>query len=80
MAELNHAKIVATYLSLQEMELMLINAGIGDGIKNASELKVLNYIMMMRSPSTDEWRKEVKNKNVQFNSIMRLRLYQEVLS
>jgi hypothetical protein len=47
MAELDHAKIVATYLSLQEMELMLINAGIGGGIKNTSELKVLNYKKVM---------------------------------
>ena len=64
MAELDHAKIVATYLSLQEMELMLISTGIGGGIKNTSELKVHNSKKAMGSPDTNEWQKEIKKKKV----------------
>ena len=41
------------------MELALIGAGAGGGIKHTSELKVLNYKKAMRSPDADELRKEI---------------------
>ena len=39
MAELDHTELVAMYVSLRSMELALIGAGVGGGIKH---LKVLN--------------------------------------
>jgi hypothetical protein len=67
MAELDHVKIATTYLSMQEMKLMLINTGIGDGTKNTSELKVHNSKKAMGSPDTNEWQKEIKNKKARFD-------------
>ena len=49
------------------MELALIGAGIGGGIKHSSQLKVLNYKKAMRSPDAEEWQKEIRNKKAQFN-------------
>jgi hypothetical protein len=49
------------------MELALIGACIGGGIKHTSELKVLNYKKAMRSPDAKEWQKEIRNKKARFN-------------
>jgi hypothetical protein len=49
------------------MELALIGAGVGGGIKHTSELKVLNYKKAMQSPDADEWRKEVRNEKARFD-------------
>ena len=43
MAALDHAELAATYFLLRKMELALIGAGVGGGIKNTNELKVLNF-------------------------------------
>ena len=43
MAELDKFELANTYMALQSMELALIGAGVGGGIKHTSELKVLNY-------------------------------------
>ena len=44
------------------MELALIGAGIGGGIKHTSKLKVMNYKRAMHSPDAEEWCKEIRNK------------------
>ena len=62
MAELDKVELVNMYLSLRSMELALIGASVGGGIKHTSELKVLNYKMAMRSPDAEEWRKEIRSK------------------
>jgi hypothetical protein len=41
MVELDHDELAATYMTLRSMELALIKAGMGDGIKYTSELRVL---------------------------------------
>ena len=43
------------------MELALIGAGVGGGIKHTSELKVLKYMKAVQSPDADEWLKEIEN-------------------
>ena len=43
MAELDNVELANTYMSLRSMELALIGASVGGGIKHTSELKVLNY-------------------------------------
>jgi hypothetical protein len=55
MAELDYLELANMYMSLQSMELALIGAGIGGGIKHNSELKVLNYKQAMGSPNAAEW-------------------------
>jgi hypothetical protein len=62
MAELDKVEVANIYMSLQSMELALIGAGVGGGIKHTSELKVLNYKKAMRSPDADKWRKEIRNE------------------
>jgi hypothetical protein len=56
MAVLDHAELAATYLALRCIELALIGAGVGGGIKHTSELKlkVLNYKKAMQSPDMKE--------------------------
>ena len=49
-------------MSLQSMEMALIGAGIGGGIKHTSELKVLNYKKAMQRSDADEWGKEIHNE------------------
>lgn len=46
---------------LQQMELALIKADIGGGIKHTKELKVLNYKKAMQCPDAGEWHKEIEN-------------------
>ena len=58
MAELDKVELANTYIALRSMELALIGAGVGGGIKHTSELKVLNYKKAMCSPDAAEWRKE----------------------
>jgi len=55
MVELDKVELANMYMSLRSMELALIGAGVGGGVKHTSELKVLNYKMAMRSPDADEW-------------------------
>ena len=62
MAELDKVELTNTYIALQSMELALIGAGVGGGIKHTSELKVLNYKKAMCSPDAAEWRKEIKRR------------------
>ena len=50
MVEIDKVELVNIYLSLQSMELALIGAGGGGGIKHNSELKVLNYKNAIQSP------------------------------
>ena len=59
MAELDKAELANMDMSLQSMELGLIGAGVGGGIKHTSELKVLNYKKAIQSPDADEWQKEI---------------------
>ena len=54
-------------MSLRIMELVLIGADIGGGIRHTSELKVLNYKKAMQGPDAEEWRKEIRDKKAQFN-------------
>ena len=42
-AKLDHAELVALFLSLRHMEVLLIGAGVGGRIKLRNKLKVLNY-------------------------------------
>jgi hypothetical protein len=67
MAELDKVELVNMYMSLRSMELALIGAGVGGGIKHTSELKVLNYKKAMQSPDVDKWRKEVRNEKARFD-------------
>jgi hypothetical protein len=67
MAELDHGEIANMYMALQSMEVALIGAGIGGGISHTSQLKVMNYKKAVRSPDTNEWRKEIKNEKTRFN-------------
>jgi hypothetical protein len=55
MAELDKVELANMYMSLRSMELALIGAGVGGGIKHTSELKVLNYKKAMQSPYADKW-------------------------
>jgi hypothetical protein len=55
MAKLDHVELANMYLSLRIMETALIGAGVGDGIKHTSELKVLNNKKAMQSPDADKW-------------------------
>jgi hypothetical protein len=59
MAELGKVELANIYLSLQSMELSLIGAGGGGGIKHTSELKVLNYKKATQNPDAEEWCKEI---------------------
>ena len=54
MAELDQVELANMYMSLQCIELALIGAGVGGGIKHTSELKVLNYKKAMQSPDVEE--------------------------
>ena len=54
MVELDNVELDNTYMSLQSMELALIGAGVGGGIKHTSKLKVLNYKKAIRSPDVTE--------------------------
>jgi hypothetical protein len=67
MVELDHAELAAMYMVLWRMELALIGASIGGGIKHTSELKALNYKKAMGSPDANEWRKEISNEKSQFD-------------
>ena len=78
MAELDKVELANMYMSLQSMELALIGAGVGGGIKHTSELKVLNYKKAMRSPDADKWRKEIRNEKAQFDKYDHLLPSQEV--
>jgi len=60
--ELDKVELANMYLSLRSMELALIGAGVGGGIKHTSELKVLNYKKAMWSPDDEEWHKETQNE------------------
>jgi hypothetical protein len=62
MAELDKVELANMYMPLRSMELALIGASVGGGIKHTSELKVLNYKMAMRSPDAEEWRKEKRSE------------------
>jgi len=78
MAELDHAKVAAMYLSLRCMELALIGAGVAGRIEHTCELKVRNNKKAMQSPGIEEWCTESKNKKVQFNKYNVLMWYLEV--
>ena len=67
MAELDHGELANMYLALQSMEMALIGAGVGGGIKHTSQLKVLNYKKAMRSPDADEWQQEIRNGKARFD-------------
>ena len=62
MAELDHVKLAATYLSLRCIEFALGGASVQGGIKHMSELKVQNYYKAMRSPDSEEWHKDISNE------------------
>lgn len=62
MAELDHGELANMYLALQSMEMALIRAGVGGGMKHTSQLTVLNYKKALRSPDADEWRKGIRNE------------------
>lgn len=51
-------------LALQKMELALVGAGVGGGIKNICALKVLNFKKAMRNPDANAWHQEMANKKV----------------
>jgi hypothetical protein len=67
MAELDKVDLANMYMSLRSMELALIGASVGSGIKDTSELKVLNYKKAMQSPDADNWRKDIRNEKAQFD-------------
>lgn len=67
MAELDHTELADTYMAFPSMELALIHADMGSGIKCTTELRVLNYKKVMQSPNTEEWLKEICNEKVQFD-------------
>ena len=54
MAERDKVELANMYMSLQSMELVLIGASVGGGIKHTIELKVLNYKKAMQSPDAEE--------------------------
>jgi hypothetical protein len=49
------------------MELGLISASVGGGIKHTIELKVLNYKKAIQSPDAEEWCKEIRNEKARFD-------------
>lgn len=55
MAELDYAEVVVAYRSLQKMELALAGAGVGGGMNNAYDFKVLNYMKAMRISNAESW-------------------------
>ena len=55
MAELNQVKLTTAYLFIWCMELALVGAGVGGGIKHTKELKVLNFKIALQSLNADEW-------------------------
>ena len=67
MAELDQVKLTAVYLSIRCMEFGLVGTGIGGGIKDTKELKVLNYKKAMQSPNADEWHNEIRKELEQFD-------------
>jgi len=67
MVELDHAEPAATYMALWSMELALIGASIGGGIKHTSKLKVLNYKKAMRIPEAEECQKEICKEKARFD-------------
>ena len=59
MAELDHVELAATYLSLRRMELALIGAGVGDGIKHTSKVNVITT----RKPCKASMQRNVTGKS-----------------
>jgi hypothetical protein len=64
---LRKVELANIYLSLRSMELALIGASGGGGMKHTSKLKVLNNKMAMQNPDDEEWRKEIQNKKARFD-------------
>ena len=55
MAELEQSEqLTVVYMSIKSMELSLVGAGVGGGIKHTRELRVLNFKKAMHSPDTNE--------------------------
>ena len=67
MSELDHGELANTYMALRSMEIALIRAGLGGGIRHTSQLKVLNYKKAMQSPDAGEWLKEIAKEKAQFD-------------
>ena len=44
-------------------EIVLIGAGIGEGIKHTAELHVLNYRNAMAGPDREQWKKAIKEEH-----------------
>ncbi len=47
---------------MRHMELSLVGAGVGGGIKHTIELQVLNFKKAMHSPDANEWHKEINKE------------------
>ena len=43
MAQLDHEELTAVYMLIRQMELALVGARVGEGIKHTKKLQVLNY-------------------------------------
>ena len=62
MAELDHMELTVVYMSIRCMEFLFVGAGVGSGIKHATELQVLNFKKLMHSPDAHEWCNEINKE------------------
>eukprot|EP01082_Thalassiosira_pseudonana_P000277 g29.t1 g29 contig1:64548-67487(+) len=66
LAECHNDELFTVMKAYNDMETMLIGAGVGGGFSNTNELKVMNYKQAMASDDADEWNDEIGNEHKRF--------------
>eukprot|EP01082_Thalassiosira_pseudonana_P003604 g3149.t1 g3149 contig12:1513564-1518213(-) len=66
LAECHNDELFTVIKAYNDMEKMLIGAGVGGGFSNTNELKVMNYKQAMASEDADEWNDEIGNEHKRF--------------
>ena len=67
LCELDNEEIAAAMMTVENIELSNVGAGLGGGFGNTSELRVMNYKEAMRSPDREAWIEEIGNEKRRFD-------------
>ena len=67
MTELELEEMHVHELSVQDLELSAVGAGVGGGFKSTDELRVMNYKDAMNSEDAEAWKSEIKCEKDRFD-------------
>ena len=67
MAELDNWEVNAVEVTSEEIETLLVGAGIGGGFGHTVELRVMNYNQAMKSDDAGRWKQEVRIEKERFD-------------